>query len=290
MNDQPAALAWFITGASQGLGRRLCEYALEHGETVTATTRNRDALADLADTYPKRLTIEQLDLVDARDVETVIPRVLATGRRVDVVVNNAGYAVIGASEEQTDEEIHRQLRTMLLAPIQISRAVLGPMRAQGGGRIIQISSFGGQMGFPGGTGYHTAKWGLEGFTESLSREVAEFGIFCTIVQPGAIRTNFGSNIVYANASPDYRDSAVAQMRQYVSSADDATYTGDPAKLAQAIFDTTRTTAPPLRLTLGADAYRNINDALSERLRALRAQEELAHAVAITASGTSRRRC
>ena len=280
MNSRPP---W--RGSSPGRRRvwadACCECALEHGDTVTATTRDRNALADLADTYPDRLTVEQLDLVDARDVDTVIRRVLAAGRRVDVAVNNAGYAVIGAAEEQTDEEVHRQLRTMLLAPIQISRAVLGPMRAQGGGRIIQISSFAGQTGYPGGTGYHAAKWGLEGFTESLSQEVAEFGIFCTIVQPGATRTNFGSNIVYANASPDYRDSAVDHFRTYASTADDATYTGDPAKLAQAIFDTTRTNPPPLRLALGADAYRNISDALSERLRALRAQEELAHAVAIT---------
>jgi NAD(P)-dependent dehydrogenase (short-subunit alcohol dehydrogenase family) len=162
---------WFITGASGGLGRQLTEHALRQGDRVTATVRRLTALDDLRAEHGDRLAVEVLDVTHPSDIDAVTGRVIAAGP-VDIVVNNAGYSVMGATEEMTHEQVEHQLETLLHAPIRITRAFLKPMREQGGGRIIQISSMGGQMGAPISSAYHAGKWGLEGFTEGVSREVA----------------------------------------------------------------------------------------------------------------------
>ncbi|MGW7514482.1 SDR family oxidoreductase [Streptomyces sp. NPDC054796] len=271
---------WFITGASGGLGRHLTEHALRHGDHVTATVRDAGALDGLRETYGDRLTVEILDVARPADVDEVIGRTLGAGR-VDVVVNNAGYAVVGAAEEMTVEQIRDQIEVLLLAPMLITRAFLKPMREQGGGRIIQISSMGGQVGSPTHSAYHAGKWGLEGFTESVSREVSGFGIHLTLVQPGATRTGFGPALRYTVETDAYRDNAVGRTRRFLSSADESVFTGDPAKLAAVIHGTTRHPDPPLRLALGSDTYEAVHSALTERLGALEAQKDLAASVAFT---------
>ncbi|AKZ60349.1 putative short chain oxidoreductase [Streptomyces ambofaciens ATCC 23877] len=275
-----AARHWFVTGASGGLGRRLTEHALRNGDRVTATVRRPAALEDLREAYGDRLTVETLDLTRPADVDKVVARTLRSGP-VDVVVNNAGYAVVGAAEEMTAEQMRDQIEVLLLAPMMITRAFLQSMREQGGGRIIQISSMGGQIGTPTHSSYHAGKWGLEGFTESVSREVSDFNIHLTLVEPGATRTGFASALQYTTETTVYRDSAVGRTRRYLETADENVFTGDPAKLAAAIYDTTRHPSPPLRLTLGADTYGAIHAALTERLTALEAQKELAESVAFT---------
>ncbi len=270
--------AWFITGASSGLGRHLTELALSEGDAVTAAVRRPDALRDLADACGGYLTVEELDVTSSQDVSRVVARCLARGR-IDVVVNNAGGGLVGATEEMTDAQVQQQITLNLLAPIQITRAFLKPMREQGGGRIIQISSVGGQVATPVSSPYHAAKWGLEGFTEGVSQEVAEFGIYFTIVEPGGVRTGFQSNLQWTTETPPYRETTVGKMRRWMAAADDTVYTGDPAKLARAIFDTTSSSQPPLRLTLGADAYDMIHEALKARFDRLESQEELARSMA-----------
>ena len=252
--------------------------ALDAGDTVIATARRSDALRELTDAYPGRLHVERLDLTDPADVAATVARVLATHERIDVVVNNAGYSVVGASEEMTETQLEQQLAILLHAPIQITRAFLAPMRHQGGGRIIQISSVGGQITTAGSSAYHAGKWGLEGFTEALAQEVAEFGIHPTIVEPGGMRTNFAANIQTTTPISAYEHGAVGTFRQWITSAGSEVYTNDPAKLARAILDTTRNPQPPLRLTLGGDAYEMIHAALRARIEALEAQRELAFAV------------
>ncbi|MER5227345.1 SDR family oxidoreductase [Streptomyces flaveus] len=271
---------WFVTGASGGLGRHLTEYALQRGDRVTATVRRPAALEDLREAYGDRLTVEILDVTRPADVDTVVSRTLQSGP-VDIVVNNAGYAVVGAAEEMTVEQIRDQIEVLLLAPMLITRAFLKPMREQGGGRIIQISSMGGQIGIPTGSSYHAGKWGLEGFTESVSREVSDFNIHLTLVEPGGTRTGFVSALHYTTETAAYRDNAVGQTRHLLETADDSILTGDPAKLASAIYDTTRRPNPPLRLTLGSDTYDAIHTALTERLTALETQKDLAASVAFT---------
>jgi NAD(P)-dependent dehydrogenase (short-subunit alcohol dehydrogenase family) len=253
--------------------------ALSEGDSVIATVRRPDALADLSAVYAERLAVEELDVTRRDDVERLIARLVDAHPRIDVVVNNAGFGLIGATEEMTDRDVQDQISTMLLAPIQITRAFLGPMREQGGGRIIQISSVGGQVATPVSSPYHAAKWGLEGFTEGVSQEVAGFGIAFTIVEPGGMRTGFASGMRSTTETATYRHSPVGEFRRQMEGAGDAVYSGDPAKLARAIFDTTRDPAPPLRLTLGADAYDMIHEALRRRLEMLEAQRDLARSVA-----------
>jgi NAD(P)-dependent dehydrogenase (short-subunit alcohol dehydrogenase family) len=279
-SSDKAVRHWFVTGASGGLGRHLTEHALQRGDRVTATVRRPAALQDMRETYGDRLTLESLDITRSADIDKVIGKTLQSAP-VDIVVNNAGYAVVGAAEEMTVEQIRDQIEVLLLAPMLITRAFLKPMREQGGGRIIQISSMGGQIGTPTHSSYHAGKWGLEGFTESVSREVADFNIHLTLVEPGATRTGFASALRYTTESTPYRDNAVGQTRRYLETADESVFTGDPAKLAAAIYDTTRHPNPPLRLALGSDTYNAIHTALTERLTALETQKELAASVAFT---------
>ncbi|MEW2545986.1 SDR family oxidoreductase [Streptomyces sp. NPDC047002] len=274
--DKPVR-RWFITGASSGLGRALTAYALDRGDHVTATVRRPAALDGLRDSHGDRLTVELLDVTHPGQVEEVIARTLAAGP-VDIVVNNAGYAVMGAAEEMTVEQVRHQLETLLVAPLLITRSFLAPMREQGGGRVIQISSLGGQAALAASSAYHAAKWGLEGYSESVSHEVAGFGIHLTVVQPGATRTGFGSAVRYTDETAAYRDTPVGEMRRWVATADDSVFTGDPAKLAAAIYETTRQAVPPLRLTLGADAYEAVHEALTGRIAALEAQQSVAASV------------
>jgi NAD(P)-dependent dehydrogenase (short-subunit alcohol dehydrogenase family) len=279
-------LRWFVTGASGGLGRALVQVALEAGDTVVATVRRPDALRELADAHPGRLYVERLDVTDSAAVAATVSRVLAEHGHIDVVVNNAGYTIVGAAEELTDAELDHQLATLLHAPLQITRAFLGPMRERGGGRIIQISSLGGQVAFPASSAYHAGKWGLEGFTEAVAQEVAEFGVRLTIVEPGGMGTDFGANMRTAAAIGAYEHGGVGEFRRWLTTAGPEVFRADPAKVAKVIFNTTRDPEPPLRLALGADAYAMVQQALRGRLDALEAQRELAHSVAFTADSRS----
>jgi NAD(P)-dependent dehydrogenase (short-subunit alcohol dehydrogenase family) len=280
-------LRWFITGASGGLGRELVRAALDAGDEVIASARHAHTLSELTVTHPDRLHIERLDITDPDAVTATIARVLATHGRIDVVVNNAGYSVVGASEEMTDAQLHHQLAILLYAPIQITRAFLTPMRRQGGGRIIQISSVGGQITTPGSSAYHAGKWGLEGYTDGLAKEVAEFGIYPTIVEPGGMRTNFATNIQTTTPIDAYENGTVGAFRRQITSAGPEVYRNDPAKLARAIVATTRDPHPPLRLAFGGDAYEMIHTALTTQIHALENQRELAFSVASETETSSR---
>lgn len=268
---------WLITGGSSGLGRRLVEYVLRQGDRVTATVRRAGALSDLAEEYGGRLSERVLDLTQLDDVDYVIRQLIAADP-VDVAVNNAGFAVVGAAEEMSVEQIRGQLDVMLMAPMLITRALLAPMREQGGGRIIQISSMGGQVAIPTHSSYHAAKWGLEGFSESVNQEVSGFDVHLTLVEPGGTRTGFKDNLTFASELGAYRGTPVDQVRRQLQDADANAMTGDPEKIAAVVFQTTRQTHPPLRLTLGDDSYDAVHAALSGRLAALENQRAVAESV------------
>lgn len=263
---------WFVTGGSGGLGRQLVREALDRGDYVTATARRPDALP-----ASPRLVVEQLDLARPADVAAVVDRTLRA-RPVDVVVNNAGYALVGAAEEMTPEQIRDQIEVLLLAPMLITRAFLAPMRARGGGRVLQISSMGGQLGSPTHSAYHAGKWGLEGYTESVSREVAGFGIHLTVVQLGGTRTGFVSALRYTTETEPYRENVVGRTRRHLESLSDSELPSDPAKIAALLYETTLQPDPPLRLSLGPDTYEAVHNALTERLNSLEAQQDLAASV------------
>lgn len=180
---------WLITGVSSGFGRELTEQLLGRGERVVGTVRRLDAVADLVERYPEAFRAELLDVTDTAAIRDVVDRSFAKLGRIDVIVSNAGYGLFGAAEELSDEQIDRIIATNLVGSIQLIRAALPHLRAQGGGRIVQISSYGGQVAYPGNSMYHATKWGIEGFVESVAQEVAPVGIGMTIVEPGGARTD-----------------------------------------------------------------------------------------------------
>jgi len=179
-----AQRTWLITGVSSGFGRQLTEQLLERGDRVIGTVRNTGKVADLHEHYPDAFRVEVLDVTDTAAMRTVVERSFAELGRIDVIVSNVGYGLYGAAEELSDEQINHIIATNLLAPIQLIRAAVPHLRAQGGGRVIQISSYGGQVSFASNSLYHATKWGIEGFVESVAQEVAPFGIGMTIVEPG----------------------------------------------------------------------------------------------------------
>ena len=162
---------WLITGVSSGFGRHLTEQLLARGERVVGTVRKPTTVEDLAKAHPDGFRAEVLDVRDTAALRAVIDRTVADFGRIDVAISNAGYGVFGAAEELSDEQIEAILATNLTASIQFIRAVLPPMRSAGGGRIIQMSTYGGQVAFPGNSLYHASKWGIEGFCESVAQEV-----------------------------------------------------------------------------------------------------------------------
>ncbi|MGW4203204.1 SDR family oxidoreductase [Streptomyces sp. NPDC004726] len=268
---------WFITGTSSGFGRAMVEQLLERGDRVAATARRTDTLDDLAARHGERLWRETLDVTDTDRLRRVVARAVADLGRIDVVVSNAGYGLFGAAEELSDEQIDRQIATNLTASIQLARAVIPFLRGQGGGRIMQLSSIGGQIAFPAMSLYHATKWGVEGFWESAAADIAPFGIGVTLVEPGVARTEFGGgSAVLGTAMPEYADGVPGRLRRmFAGEVPALPAPGDPVKIAAAIIASADQPEAVKRLTLGSDAYTLGTAALRERLDSLEASKDLA---------------
>jgi NAD(P)-dependent dehydrogenase (short-subunit alcohol dehydrogenase family) len=265
---------WLITGSSSGIGLALVEHLLERGDRVAATLRKPEVLKDLQARYGERLWTAALDVNDTAAIRRVIERAFSELGRIDVVVSNAGYALFGAAEEVSDEQIELQLQTNLLGSIQVIRACLPRLRAQGGGRILQVSSEGGQLAYPNFSLYHTSKWAIEGFVESVALEVAPFGIQITLVEPGPTRTNFGAALVSPPVMPEYDNTPAGDVRRAIASGA-FPLTGDPQKMARAMLDIAQVQVAPRRLLLGRSAYERVHAALSQRLAELEHYREQA---------------
>ena len=258
---------WLITGTSSGLGREMVELLLARGDHVAATLRKRGALDPLQMRYRERLWVAELDVTDSDAVRAVVDRAFNELGRIDVVVNNAGYGLFGAAEEVSDNQIRHQIDTNLIGSMQVIRAAIAHLRAQGGGRILQVSSEGGQIGYPCFSVYHATKWGIEGFIESVSQEVAPFGIEFTIAEPGPARTRFGVAKVDAPSMAVYNSTPVGDMRRALNSGT-FVVKGDPVKMAKAMIDSVGQTPAPKRLALGSSTYQSIKAALTGRLATL----------------------
>jgi NAD(P)-dependent dehydrogenase (short-subunit alcohol dehydrogenase family) len=266
---------WFITGTSSGLGRALAEELLARGDRVVGTVRKLASMDDLKDRYGNLLRVERLDVTDTFAINAIVGDAFNQLGRIDVVVNNAGYGLAGAAEELTDEQIRHQIDTNLIGSIQVIRAAIPFLREQGGGRVIQLASMGGQITFPNLSLYHATKWAVEGFVESVAQEVASFGIAFTIVEPGMARTSFGgASMVAAEPMAVYDATPVGDFRR-AAAAGQIPNNGDPRKMAQAMIDSVYAKPAPRRLTLGSDAYAAIRTALTDRLAALDAQRAIA---------------
>ena len=258
---------WFITGTSTGFGRALTEKLLARGDRVAATVRNTVALEDLKTQYGDRLWVAVLDVTDTQGVRRVVDHAFAKMGRIDVIVNNAGYGLFGAAEEVSEEQVRHQIDTNLIGSITVIRACLPHLRAQGGGHVLQISSEGGQITYPGFSLYHATKWGIEGFVEATAKEVAPFRIAFTLVEPGPTRTNFGAGLVRSQPLTVYEDTSVGEVRHAIASGE-FKVTGDANKMVDTMIVAADSSAPPLRLALGTIAYTSIHRGLSERLVAL----------------------
>jgi NAD(P)-dependent dehydrogenase (short-subunit alcohol dehydrogenase family) len=267
---------WFITGTSSGFGRQLTEKLLARGDRVAATLRKAGALDDLKATHGDRLWITSMDVTDTTSIRRGIDEAFAAFGRIDVVINNAGYGLFGTAEEVTDEQIRHVLDTNLIGSIQVIRAAIPKLRAQGGGRIVQVSSEGGQIAYPNFSLYHASKWGIEGFIEAVLQEVASFGIDFLIVEPGPSKTDFGKGLVAPEPMAIYDDTPAGELRRLLASGG-FPLRGNPEKMVDAMIETIDATVMPRRLTLGGDAYAHIDAGLSARLEELRAQRAVAYA-------------
>src|SRR5215831_1668817 len=227
---------WLITGVNSGFGRQMTEQLLVRGDRVAGTVRKIDAINDLKEKFGDLLWLAHLDMTDTSEIRQVVNKAFSDLGRIDVIINNAGYGLFGAAEELSDEQISHQLATNLLGPIQLIRAALPHLREQGGARIIGLSTYGGQAALPGGSLYHASKWGLEGFLDSISQELAPFKIGVTIVEPGGARTNFRFGGAQLGRQLEaYRGTPAAMVHTMIKDTSRLP-PGDPARMAKVIID------------------------------------------------------
>jgi NAD(P)-dependent dehydrogenase (short-subunit alcohol dehydrogenase family) len=237
---------WFITGASKGFGREWAEAALERGDQVAATARNLGTLDALVEAYGDNVFPIKLDVTDRAAGFAAVADAAKRFGRLDVVINNAGYGHFGMIEELTEDDIRAQLETNLFGALWVTQAALPIMRAQGSGHIIQVSSIGGISAFPTVGAYHASKWALEGFSQSLSQEVAGFGIKVTLIEPGGFSTDWsGPSAKHSDENPVYDEVRKAAMNRPTRSDP-----GDPTATRAAILKVVDADEPPLRIFFG----------------------------------------
>jgi NAD(P)-dependent dehydrogenase (short-subunit alcohol dehydrogenase family) len=266
---------WFVTGSSRGLGREFVESALSRGDRVAATARSTKGFDDLVATYGEAVLPLEMDVTDKDAVFTAVERAKAHFGRIDVVVNNAGYAMIGAIEELSERELRDQVETNVFGAVWVLQAVLPHLREQGGGRIFQLSSAAGLIGAPLGGAYNLSKWALEGLNEALAQEVAEFGIKVTIIEPGGYATRDGkipdpmNNGHMAERLPAYDG-----LRERLAKFTVGQPAGDPAAAARVIQKLADMDEPPVRILFGTGFYPMIQKAYAERLQTWADWQEL----------------
>ncbi|MFB9833634.1 oxidoreductase [Actinoallomurus acaciae] len=258
------ARTWLITGASRGFGRRLTEAVLDAGDQVIATARRPEQVEDLTARHGERIRAVALDVTDAAAASRAVKEATEAFGRLDVVVNNAGYANSAPIEEMAEDDFRAQIETNLFGVVNVTRAALPVLRAQRAGIFVQFSSVGGRVGgTPGMGAYQTAKFAVEGFSEVLAAEVAPFGVKVVIVEPGAFRTDWqGSSMRIPPVGPDYEET-VGAINRYRRD-NDGTQPGDPARAAKIIIDVVGADDPPRRLLLGEGALTLAREAAQMR--------------------------
>jgi NAD(P)-dependent dehydrogenase (short-subunit alcohol dehydrogenase family) len=276
MNGQEKV--WFITGTSSGFGRCIALEALERGGRVVATARDPRTLDDLVGMAPERVLALGLDVTKREQIERAAAAANARFGAVDVLVNNAGFSIIGAVEETSEDDLRATMEPMFFGAVAMTRAFLPQMRERRTGTIVQITSVGGLITSPGFGAYCAAKHALEALSESLASELEPFGVKVLIVEPGAFRTQlFGPAFRSMPEHPAYA-TTVGGVRAWVASAADK-QEGDPKKAARAITDAVAAGAPNLRLPLGADAVASIREKLARVTKDVDATENVASSTA-----------
>jgi NAD(P)-dependent dehydrogenase (short-subunit alcohol dehydrogenase family) len=269
---------WFVTGTSSGFGHSIVEEAIGRGDSVVATARSPRALDDLVARAPDRVHAVGLDVTKPADIQSAVAAALQRFGAVDVLVNNAGYSMVGAVEETSDAELRSAMETMFFGAVALTRAFLPHMRQRRSGTIVQLTSVGGLVTMPGFGAYCAAKHALEAISESLAAEVAPFGVRVLIVEPGAFRTRLFGSAFRAMPAMDAYASTVGPTRALAAQSA-GSQPGDPAKAARAIADAVAAGAPSLRLPLGADAV----EAIRQKLALVTAEVNRTEAVAVRTS-------
>ena len=265
----PNDAVWFITGCSKGFGRALAEEALKKDYRVVATARQSSSLRALTDAYGDAVHAIELDVTDHGQIDAAYATAEERFGRVDVLVNNAGYGYLGAIEEGDDGDMRALFETDLFAPVALIKKVLPAMRARRSGHIVNISSIGGLVTFPGIGYYNMVKAGVEAMTDALAKEVAPLGIGATVVAPGAFRTDFrgGSLKLASSEIADYAETAGKSRAGTL--AGNGKQPGDPIKGAQAIIAAVEAEHPPVHFLIGSDAL----DQLRTKLDGMRAETD-----------------
>jgi NAD(P)-dependent dehydrogenase (short-subunit alcohol dehydrogenase family) len=259
--NRVAPKVWLITGCSTGFGRALAEAVLKKGDYLLATAREPEQLRALIDYYPKTAKAARLDVTRSQEIQAAVDAAIETFGRIDVLVNNAGYGLIGALEEVSDIDLHQFFETNFFGALRLMQAVLPLMRQQGSGHIVNMSSTAGLVGFGGSSLYCGAKFALEGTSEALAKEVEPFGVKITLIEPGAFRTDFnGRSLAATEHSIDAYASVSGVSLQWFKEMD-GKQPGNPAKAAQAIIQAVESPHPPMRLALGTDAISLIQEKL-----------------------------
>jgi NAD(P)-dependent dehydrogenase (short-subunit alcohol dehydrogenase family) len=253
---------WFITGASRGLGRVWAEAALKRGDRVVATARKLTPLADLVECYGDAVLTLALDVTDSEQVKSVIARAHAHFGKLDIVLNNAGYALVGAIEEANDADIRAEFETNFFGALHVIQAVLPLLRQQSSGHILGVSSVAGVVAMPIAGFYNASKWAFEALHESLAQEVGEFGIKVTLIEPGAYATEFASaTSLKISEGMD----AYANLRRQMFAHAGTVEAGDPQATADAILKIVDAQAPPLRFFVGTEGLPAARAAYANRL-------------------------
>ncbi|RWP39391.1 MAG: SDR family NAD(P)-dependent oxidoreductase [Mesorhizobium sp.] len=266
---------WFITGAGSGIGAATARAALGAGDRVVATGRNLDKISN-ALRASDRLAVVQLDVADAIQAKAAVDKAMAAFGRIDVLVNNAGYSLLGNFEELTTAEIDGLISTNLHGVVHVMRAVIPVMRKQRSGHIINVSSLAGIIGFKHCGAYSAAKFAVEGLSQSVAQEVAQFGIIVTAVAPGFFRTDLldDRNARYGSSTID--DYAAEGSAKAMWSGYNGKQQGDPAKLGEALVKIAGMDNPPKQFLAGSDAVTATRAALEARLEEIRAFEDLSN--------------
>jgi NAD(P)-dependent dehydrogenase (short-subunit alcohol dehydrogenase family) len=251
---------WLITGASSGLGRAIAEAAVADGDVVVGAARRPEGLDDLVAAHPDQVEALRLDVADTAAAEPAVRDVVARHGRIDVLVNNAGRGHVGAFEETTDDELRALFDVHVFGPAALVRAVLPFMRSRRSGAIVQMSSMGGQTSYPGFSAYSGTKFALEGMSEALAGEVAEYGIKVLVVEPGAFRTSLYDG---TQASADGGAYATVGGTRAMVGAGFDDRAGDPAKAAELVLAALEAGRTPLHLPLGDDGVSAVLDHLDQ---------------------------
>lgn len=257
---------WFVTGATRGLGAAIAKAALDAGDKVVVSGRRIEPLQNAFADYGERVLAVALDVTDESQALSAVEAAVARFGRIDILVNNAGYGQLAPFEDNLASEADKQFATNVFGVFNVCRAVLPVMRLQRSGKVFNVSSMGGVVGMGGAALYCASKFAVEGFSESLAQEVAQFDIKVTLVEPGVFRTDFldPSSAVFGTRGLEDYATFTAKVRS-ASAAYNHQQTGNPAKLGEALVHLANSEHPPLRYLAGSDAYQQVSDKLNKML-------------------------